>query len=250
MKLAVCGKGGVGKTTFSGMLITLFASEGYNVVGIDADPDPHLSSVFNIPLNEITPITELKELIDEKIGKEGGFMRLNPNVADIPEKYALKYKGIKLLVLGSKRGGDGCFCRENVLVKRLLEHLLTQENEVIILDMAAGIEHLTRGTAQLVDALIIVVEPYSGSIDTAKKIQELAKDLNIKNLFLVLNKITDDDEKDFIYSQLKELPLLGAVPYDPKVRNASLKGISPVELESDMKKAVNEIKESLKERLK
>jgi CO dehydrogenase maturation factor len=250
MKLAVCGKGGVGKTTFSGMLIALFASEGYNVIGIDADPDPHLSSVFNIPLNEITPITELKELIDEKIGKEGGFMRLNPNVADIPERYSLKYKGVKLLVLGSKSGGDGCFCRENVLVKRLLEHLLAQENEVIILDMAAGIEHLTRGTAQLVDALIIVVEPYSGSIDTAKKIQELAKDLNIKNLFLVLNKITDDDEKDFIYSQLKELPLLGAVPYDPKVRNASLKGISPVELESDMKKAVNEIKESLKERLK
>lgn len=250
MKLAVCGKGGVGKTTFSGMLITLFASESYNVVGIDADPDPHLSSVFNIPLNEITPITELKELIEEKIGKEGGFMRLNPNVADIPERYALKYKGIKLLVLGSKKGGDGCYCRENVLVKRLLEHLLTQENEVIILDMAAGIEHLTRGTAQLVDALIIVVEPYSGSIDTAKKIQELAKDLNIKNLFLVLNKITDDDEKDFIYSQLKDLPLLGTIPYDSKVRNAALKGTSPVELESDMKKAVNEIKKSLKERLK
>jgi CO dehydrogenase maturation factor len=139
MKLAVCGKGGVGKTTFSGMLMTLFASEGYSVIGIDADPDPHLSSVFNIPLNEITPITDLKELIDEKVGKDGGLMKLNPNVADIPEKYALKYKNIKLLVLGSKGGGDGCFCRENVLVKRLVGHLLTQEKEVVILDMAAGI---------------------------------------------------------------------------------------------------------------
>lgn len=248
MKLAVCGKGGVGKTTFSGMLIALFASEGYDVIGIDADPDPHLSSVFNIPLNEITPITEIKDLIEEKIGKDGGLMRLNPKVADIPERYALKYKGIKLLVLGAKRGGDGCFCRENVLVKRLLEHILT-EKEVVILDMAAGIEHLTRGTAQLVDALIIVVEPYSGSIDTAKKIQELAKDLHIKNLFLVLNKITNEEEKDFIYSQLKEIPLLGSIPFDSKVRNASLKGISPVELESDMKKAVSDIKNSLEKLL-
>jgi len=249
MKLAVCGKGGVGKTTFSGMLMALFASEGYSVIGIDADPDPHLSSVFNIPLNEITPITDLKDLIDEKVGKDGGLMKLNPNVADIPEKYALKHKGIKLLVLGSKSGGEGCFCRENVLVKRLVGHLLTQEKEVVILDMAAGIEHLTRGTAQLVDALIIVVEPYSGSIDTAKKVQKLSEDLKIKNLFLVLNKITDEDEKNFIYSQLEDLPLLGSIPFDLKVRNASLKGISPVEIESDMKKAVSDIKNSLEKRL-
>jgi CO dehydrogenase maturation factor len=245
MKLAVCGKGGVGKTTFSGMLMTIFASEGYSVIGIDADPDPHLSSVFNIPSDEITPVTEIKELVEEKIGKDGGLMKLNPNVADIPEKYSLKYKSIKLLTLGSKKGGDGCFCRENVLVRRLMEYLLTQENEVVILDMAAGIEHLTRGTARLVDALIVVVEPYSGSIDTARKIQELAKDLHIRNLFLVLNKITNEEEKDFIYSQLEGLPLLGSIPFDLKIRNASLKGVSYVELESDMRKAVIAIKDSL-----
>lgn len=249
MKIAVCGKGGVGKTTFSGMLISLFASEGYKVFGIDVDPDPHLPSFFGIPADEITPITEIKELIEEKTGKEFGFIKLNPEVADIPEKYGLKFKGIKLIVLGNKRGGDGCYCRENVLVKRLLEHLLFQEKDIVIMDMAAGIEHLTRGTSRYVDALLIIVESDIGSIQTAKKVYELAKELNIRNVFLILNKIINREEREFILSNLKNLSLLGQIPYDTKIRNASLKGIPPFGFESDMKKAVKDIRHSLEEHL-
>ncbi len=249
MKIAICGKGGVGKTTFSGILMTLFVSEGYKVIGIDADPDPHLPSIFGIPADEITPITEIKELIEGRTGKGGGLISLNPEVADIPEKYGVKFKGIKLLVLGNKRGGDGCYCRENVLVKRLLEHLLTQKEEILILDMAAGIEHLTRGTSQYVDALLIIVEPDIGSIQTAKKIQGLARELSIKNILLILNKITNREEKEFISLNLKKLTLLGEIPFDPQIRNASLKGISPIRLESDMKKALRDIRYSLEKHL-
>ncbi|MBL7132061.1 MAG: AAA family ATPase [Candidatus Omnitrophica bacterium] len=249
MKLAVCGKGGVGKTTFSGMLMTLFVSEGYKVVGIDADPDPHLPSVFGIPVGEITPITEIKELIEQRIGEGGGFIRLNPEIADIPEKYGLEFKGVKLLVLGSKRGGDGCYCRENVLVKRLLEHLLTQDKEVVIIDMAAGIEHLTRGTSQLVDALLIIVEPDSGSIETAKKIEKLAKDLDIRNIYVIANKIETQEEKEFISSGLKNFLIIGFIPFDSQIKKSALTGMLPVSFESDMKKAIKSIKDGLGQHL-
>ncbi|MBL7132187.1 MAG: AAA family ATPase [Candidatus Omnitrophica bacterium] len=248
MKIAVCGKGGVGKTTFSGMLIGIFVSEGRRVIGIDADPDPHLPFLFGIRAKDITPIAEIKELIEEKIGK-AGFIKLNPEVADIPEKYGIRFKEIKLLVLGDKKGGDGCYCRENILVKRLLEHLLTQEREIVIMDMAAGIEHLTRGTSQHVDALLIIVEPDMGSIQTAKKIQGLANELNVEKIFLILNKITNIKEKEFICSNLKDLTLLGEIPYDLQIRNASLKGISPLEFESKMREAVRNISYSLNEYL-
>lgn len=249
MKIAVCGKGGTGKTTFSGMLMAIFASEGYDVIGVDVDPDPHLSSMFGIPASEVTPITEIKELIEERMGKGDGLIRLSPEVADIPQKYGLRLKRLRLLVLGNKRGGDGCYCRENVLVKRLLEHLLTQEKEIVVMDMAAGIEHLTRGTSQYVDALLVIVEPDIGSVQTAKNIQRLAEELNIRNILLILNKIIHEEEKEFILANLKGLNFLGEIPYDPQIRSASLKGIPPAEIESDMKKAVGCIRYSLEQYL-
>lgn len=245
MKIAVCGKGGVGKTTISSIFMEVFAAEGYKVIGIDVDPDSHLPSIFGIPVSEITPITQIRELIEERTGRNGGLISLNPEVADIPEKYGLKFRGIKLLVLGNKRGGDGCYCRENVLVKRLLEHLLRQKEEIVILDMAAGIEHLTRGTSQLVDALLIIVEPDLGSIQTAKKISRLAKDLGVQNIFIVANKIETQEEKEFTATNLKGFSIIGFIPFDSQIKKAALKGITPVSFESQMKKAIRSIKDDL-----
>jgi CO dehydrogenase maturation factor len=181
MKLAISGKGGVGKTLLAALLTREFARNKYKVLAIDADPDTNLAAALGFPHpEEITPISEMKELIEERTGSKGGqpgsLFKLNPKVDDIPEKYAQSQDGIRLMVMGKlKKGGSGCYCSENTLLQSLMTHLLVARNEVVILDMAAGIEHLTRATARAVDALIVVVEPGSKSIDTALRVKTRAR---------------------------------------------------------------------------
>ena len=164
MKIAISGKGGVGKTLLASLLAKIFSESGYSVLAIDADPDANLAANLGFPNPDaIVPISELNELIEERVGakpgQSGSFFKLNPEVDDLPEKYSAKFHGIRLMVMGRiKRGGTGCYCPEGALLQALLAHLLLQRDEVVILDMEAGIEHLTRGTAKAVDWLIVVVE--------------------------------------------------------------------------------------------
>jgi CO dehydrogenase maturation factor len=228
MKIAISGKGGVGKTLLASLLVKMFAESGYSVLAIDADPDANLAA--NLGFSEpgkITPISELSELIEERVGakpgQSGSFFTLNPRVDDLPEKYAAHLDGIRLMVMGRiKRGGTGCYCPEGALVQALLSHLLLQRKEVVVLDMEAGIEHLTRGTARGVDRLIIVVEPGRRSIETAQRIFELAGDLKMKNISVVGNKIHDVDQRQFIQSSLPGVDFLGFIPYDDAVIDADL----------------------------
>jgi CO dehydrogenase maturation factor len=228
MKIAISGKGGVGKTLLSAFLSHIFAESGYSVIAIDADPDANLASTLGFPEPEkITPISELSDLIEERVGVRpgtpGSFFKLNPKVDDLPDSYSAKMDGIRLMSMGRiKRGGTGCYCPEGALLQALIGHLLLQRDEVVILDMEAGIEHLSRGTTKAVDKLIIVVEPGRRSIETALTISTLAKDLGLENIAVVGNKIRSEADKEFIKSSLPDIEILGFISYDPAINEADL----------------------------
>jgi CO dehydrogenase maturation factor len=247
MKIAISGKGGVGKTLLAALLSKIFAESGYSVIAIDADPDANLAATLGFPHPEkITPISEMSDLIEERTGARPGksapYFRLNPRVDDIPEKYAHSLGGIRLMRMGNvKPGGSGCYCPENALLKTLLAHLLVARNEVVILDMEAGIEHLGRGTAGAVDALIVVVEPGRRSIETAFSIRELAAELGLKKLAVVGNKIRSQADKDFLISSLPGFNFLGFIPYDQAIVDADLANRPILEASPLVFSAVNDI---------
>lgn len=251
MKIAISGKGGVGKTLLSSLLCRTFAASGYSVLAIDADPDANLAANLGFPNPEmITPISQLEDLIEERTGarpgQSGSFFKLNPKVDDIPETYAAEHDGIRLMVMGRiKRGGTGCYCAEGVLLQALLGHLLLQRDEVVIIDMEAGIEHLARGTAKAVDKLVIVVEPGRRSIETARRIRELAHDIGVNNIAVVGNKIHSDEERDFITTSLPDIDFLGFIPYDQALVDADLANRPIHESSPQISTRVNEIYQAL-----
>ena len=232
MKIAISGKGGVGKTLLSAFLAHIFAESGFSVIAIDADPDANLAATLGFPDPEkITPISEMSDLIEERVGvrpgTSGSFFKLNPQVDDLPEGYSVKRDGIRLMVMGRiKRGGTGCYCAEGALLQALISHLLLHRDEVVILDMEAGIEHLSRGTTRAVDRLIIVVEPGRRSIETAQTILKLARDLGLPNLAVVGNKIRSEADREFIKAGLPGMQILGYISYDPAITAADLAGSS------------------------
>jgi len=231
MKIAISGKGGVGKTILASLLSRIFAEFGYSVLAIDADPDANLAATLGFPHAEkISPISEMKDLIEERTGarpgRTGVYFKLNPKVSDLPEKYCLEHNGIRLMVMGRvKRGGTGCYCPENVLLQALLNHLLLERDEVVILDMEAGIEHLGRATAKAVDKLIVVVEPGRQSVETAHRINKLAQDIGLQNIAVAGNKVRSQSDREFLISSLPDFKFLGFLPYDQAIVDADLAGL-------------------------
>jgi CO dehydrogenase maturation factor len=251
MKLAISGKGGVGKTLLAALLIREFARNNYSVLAIDADPDTNLASALGFPHpEEITPISEMKDLIEERTGAKpgqiGSIYKLNPKVDDIPDKYAQKLDGIRLMVMGQvKRGGGGCYCPENTLLQSLMAHLLVARKEVVILDMAAGIEHLSRATARSVDNLIVVVEPGSKSIDSAIRIKKMAQEIGIANIAAVGNKIRNPGDRDYLTSNLPGFACLGFIPYDAAIIDADIAGNRSTELSQPVIEEIRKIYQKL-----
>ncbi len=235
MKIAISGKGGVGKTLLTALLAKIFTESGYSVLAIDADPSANLGATLGFPHpQEIVPISEMADLIEERTGARPGksapFFKLNPKVDDLPEKYWVEHNGIKLMVMGRiKKGGSGCYCPENALLQALVNHLLLARNEVVILDMEAGVEHLGRATARAVDKLIMVVEPGRRSIETAYTINKLAQDIGLHNIVVVGNKVRSQSEKEFLISSLSDFKFLGFIPYDQAVVDADLANVSVVD---------------------
>jgi CO dehydrogenase maturation factor len=237
MKVAITGKGGVGKTTLSAVLSHLFAAEGKKVIAVDADPDANLAQALGIKLSDIEhirPIAEMDELIEERTGAKpgapGSMFKLNPRVDDIPQEVGFRIGGITLLIMGkSKAAASGCYCPEHVFLRRLLKHLIAERDEVIVVDMEAGIEHLTRGTAEAVDAFIVVVEPGQRSVQTANTVREMAKGLGVKKVFVVANKVRGDNDVAFLREHIKDLEILGAMKFSQSVMDADVQGISPFE---------------------
>lgn len=247
MKIAISGKGGVGKTTFAAFLIKSLQLKGKSVLAIDADPDANLPQALGAKnLKEITPISEMKSLIEERtetrIGTMGALFKMNPKVSDLPEKLSIDVDGVKLMVLGGvKTAEGGCICPQSVLLKVLVTHLILVRNEFVVLDMEAGLEHLGRGTAQAVDKMIVVVEPGSRSIETARQIKRLSEELGIKNIEIVGNKIRGEKDKDFLLKNMNNFNFLGFLPFSENIIEADLDGRPPYEKDSKGLKIVSQM---------
>lgn len=234
MKLAISGKGGVGKTTLAALLAQVYADAGRDVLAVDADPAPCLAGALGFPPGlraRLRPIAEMDALIEERTGAKpgtvGGFFTLNPRVDDLPERFSVTHRGVRLLEMGSvDLGGSGCICPESAMLKTLFTHLLFRKDDVLILDMYAGVEHLGRATVDFVDAMIVVVEPTRRSLGTAAQIKKLAADIGLTRLWLVGNKVRDEEEAAFLAAETPGLPLLGTLPADLAVQEADRRGIA------------------------
>jgi CO dehydrogenase maturation factor len=238
MKLAITGKGGVGKTSTSSLLSWVYASEGNKVIAIDANPDINLGTALGISeeeLRNITPIANMTDLIEERTGVPAGtygsLFRMNPKVDDIPDRFSIQKDGIKLLIMGTvKKGGSGCLCPEGSLLKSLLSHLVLSRSEVVIMDMDAGVENVGRGTAKAVDAFIIVVEPGQRSFQTARSIRDLAKDLGVQNCYIIGSKTRNEADRKFIIDNLPDFEILGFINYHQEIAEADRLGKSVFEM--------------------
>ncbi|MCK6540408.1 MAG: carbon monoxide dehydrogenase accessory protein CooC [Anaerolineales bacterium] len=255
MKLAITGKGGVGKTTLTALLAQSYADAGRQVLAVDADPSPCLAGALGFPSElraQLHPIAEMDALIEERTGAKpgtvGGFFTLNPRVDDIPERFSVLHRGVRLLEMGSvDLGGSGCICPESAMLKTLFTHLLFRDDDILLLDMYAGVEHLGRATVDFVDAMLVVVEPTRRSLGTAAQIKKLANDIGLQRLYLVGNKIRNEEEAKFLESETPDLPLLGYLPADLKVQEADRLGIPVYDHVPSLKLAADKIIATLSE---
>ena len=234
MKIAIAGKGGVGKTTLTSLLARSFAADGVRVLAIDADPDANLAGAIGIDATnreQLIPIADMVDLAKERTGHgsgSGGFFKLNPTVDDLPEELSVKYDAIRVLSLGSIRhGGSGCVCPQHTILRALMNHILLKEDDVVLMDMEAGVEHLGRGTAQAVDLLVIVVEPGRRSLETAEQIERLATDLGILKLAYVGSKIRDDADTKFLTTYLEDKNILGCLRQSRAICEADKNDLAP-----------------------
>ena len=261
MKIAIAGKGGVGKTFVSATLARLLARDGYSVLAVDADPNLNLGYSLGLEYeesNKIIPLTDNEILIKEKTGMSpeeslGNIFNMNPKVNDIVDRFAVDAPdNVKLLVMGTvKGGGTGCMCGANALLRVLLQHMLIQRGEVLVMDMVAGLEHLGRGTARRMDAMIVVVEPRMKSVDTVRRILKMAEEIEVKTLLAVGNKVMRDKDEAFINEKMDELdvPVISLIPYDQSVADADMEGIPTIDYapKASAVKAVKGLEELLVE---
>ena len=231
MKIAVSGKGGTGKTTLAGILSHFFRKDGYDVLAVDADPDANLAAAIGVPpalRAKIKPISVQRRLIRQRTGANprqfGQLFKLNPSVSDIPDDFGVCFQGIKILVMGAvQKGGEGCACPENVLLKSLLTEIILRRREVVVVDMEAGIEHMGRATAKSIDKMLVCVEPGSRSVETARTIIAMGKDIGIENIRIVGNRIRNKDQEIWIGERFDGDVLLGFIPYSETIQDSDIR---------------------------
>jgi len=236
MKIAVSGKGGVGKTLIAAGLARGFAERGLKTIAIDADSSPNLALTLGLSTEEarkIVPISENKELVESKTDTGySGVYRLSFTVDDIVREYSVKTPlNVNLIVMGTVKSMEsGCMCAPNAVIRALLRHLIVERNEAIVLDLEAGVEHIGRGTAKHVDSLLIIADSNLKSLETAKHIHDLAANAGMKQLYLIGNRVMNTTQKTAIqnYAKKNKLTLLTTIPFDPKITEADMNGKTPL----------------------
>ena len=248
MKVAITGKGGVGKTTLASTLARLYADEGRTVLAADVDPDANLGLALGLTeeeVNSIVPVSKMKELAKERTGANfsNTFYKLNPQVSDLPDKLSKDVNGVKLLVMGTVDvGGTGCVCPEHVMLKAILSSLTYRKDDVVIMDMEAGLEHLGRGTAANMDQFIVVIEPGARSVQTYVRIKQLAQDIGVNRVRVVANKVRHEQDEAFVRSRIPEEDFLGCIHYNPDVIEADRQGKSPYDFSPEAIEEIRKIK--------
>lgn len=253
LKLAIGGKGGVGKTTITSLIARSIAAlnKETKVIAIDADPVANLAAGLGIDESTpITPVSELSDLIAERTGATpgtmGGFFTLNPKVDDIPDRFSLEKDGVKLLVMGTvQQGGSGCICPEATILKALMNHLVLARNEVVVMDMEAGVEHLGRATSGSVDALIVVVNPGKRSRVAADKIRKLGRDIGIKNVVVLANRVRNKEDEKLIQDSMPDYEILGFIPEMDEISGADRDGTRPFDDITQIPEALKEVTKKL-----
>jgi CO dehydrogenase maturation factor len=241
MKIAISGKGGVGKSTLAAALSLILAERGSRVIAVDADPDANLAQALGISESEqakIVPIARRAALIEERTGAKvnqyGQIFKINPQVSDIADTYAYNHRGVALLVLGAiQRGGGGCACAESILLKALVTDLVLFKGETLVMDMEAGIEHLGRATAKGVDEMVVVVEPGQRSMESARRIIRMSAEIGLPDPVFVINKAKGSRDEEFAVGGIAEAaaelgrapPLVvGLIPYSDEIRDSDRDG--------------------------
>ena len=251
MKVAITGKGGVGKTTLSSTLARLYAAEGRTVLAADVDPDANLGLALGLSqeeVDEIIPISKMRTLVEERTGASAAnkFFKLNPYVADIPDTFSKDINGVKLLVMGTVDvGGSGCVCPEHVMLKSILSSMTYRKDDVVIMDMEAGLEHLGRGTAMNMEQFIVVIEPGARSVQTYRNVKRLASDLGVKRVRVVANKVRDQQDEEFVKNNIPAEDLLGCIHYNLEIMDADRNGKSPYDYSPTAIEEIRKIKDIL-----
>ncbi len=247
MKIAFCGKGGVGKSTIAALLCGALLEAGYEVLAIDADPSPHLGRLLGFKdQSRLKPLADMRELLAERAEKVGPYYTLNPRIEDLPERFMLQKNGLRLMVLGAIReAGGGCACPEQTVLRRLLSFLILQAREAVVVDMEAGVEHFGRATVVPMDFILVVTQPYRGSLETTRQILKLAEELRMERTLVVANNVRDPEDLAFIEESLGISPVV-SFPHDPEMlREVERGGRSLLEFRGPSQEAAQKLLQKL-----